>query len=282
MIKKTSIVALVLLVLGIGGSMLTLDTQMAQSEMLEEKVVDTNDYHNIDIHTDNTEITILPTNDESTKVELFGNDTKYDLAANVEENTLKINVKTNRDKIFSFDIFPKEIKLTVYIPRIHYENISVKSSNGRIDVKEIEGTEIQLNTDNGNIQLNSVQSETVRLETNNGKVEMSDIVAKLLKIDSYNGKIKMKDIEGEIVGATSNGKISLQTNYLEQPIDLQSDNGKIEIESRNKPKHAILDLKTHNGKVTVFGESDWDTKIGNGENIIKITTTNGNITISSP
>ncbi|WP_442961150.1 hypothetical protein [Pseudogracilibacillus sp. SO30301A] len=61
---------------------------------------------------------------------------------------------------------------------------------------------------------------------------------------------------------------------------MNTDNGRIDVQSNKEPTNAILDLKTDNGKVRVFGESNWVTVIGNGENIIKLTTDNGSITIS--
>ena len=57
-------------------------------------------------------------------------------------------------------------------------------------------------------------------------------------------------------------------------------NGKIEIKTDKKPTNAILDLKTDNGKVTVFGEENWDTVIGKGEHLIKLISKNGKISIT--
>lgn len=262
MIKRLSILALILLLVGIIGSLFTMKTQYNQAETLKEKVVEKTDFTNIDIYTNNAEIIVLPTKDETAKIELLGDPSRYELTSDVKDNTLKVNLKLKREKIFSFDLFSSVQSLTVHIPQKVYENIQVESNNGRIELGDLEGNEIEVLTDNG-------------------RIELTNIAANLVKAKTNNGRIKMENIGGEIVGESDNGKISFITESLDQPIELQTDNGQIDVQSKNQPTNAVLDLKTDNGKVRVFGESNWGTVIGNGENIIKLTTGNGNITISN-
>lgn len=259
MIKRISIIALILLVIGIIGSIFTINTQIDQAEILEKKMIHSSDFNNIELSTDNAVITLLPTDGE-TKVELSGNDSLHELEADVIDDTLKINVRT-RNKLISFDLFSKGLTLTVFVPKKEYENIHIKNNNGHIHVTDVEGNKIQA-------------------ETDNGRIELHNIFADVIKADTDNGKIDMKNIEGEIIGKTNNGRISLVTDDLNQSIDLHSDNGRVDIQSKNKPTNAVLDLNTENGRVSVFGKSNWDTVIGEGENIVKVKTSNGRITIS--
>lgn len=279
MIKKLSLLALVLLIIGIIGSIFTVNTQMKDAEMLEE-VIETKDFNDIEIYTNNAKIHLVPTDNEEAKVELFGNRPKYELTEKVEGNTLHVNVKAKRNKLFSFDIFPKSLALTVYVPQKIYDTVQIKSNNGRIHVSDLESSEIQVKTNNGSTHLNNVQGEKVSLQTNNGRIEAGNVTAKFVKAEADNGRIDLEHIDGEIVGETNNGRISLLTDDLDRHVELQTDNGRINIQSKNKPTNAVLDLKTHNGKITVFGSSDWDTVIGNGDNVIKLTSHNGRITIS--
>src|SRR5699024_9683792 len=125
-----------------------------------------------------------------------------------------------------------------------------------------------------------LEGNTVQAETDNGRIELQNIVAKIVKANSSNGRIDMENIEGEVFGKTNNGGILLATNHLNRPIELHSDNGKIEIQSKNKPENAVLDLKTKNGEISVYGKDDWDTVIGDGDNLIKVSSQNGRITIA--
>src|SRR5690625_4425892 len=262
MVRKVSFIALILFITVNIGTIFTINTQMKQAAKLEEKIVGTNAFNNITVDTKNGEITLLPTNDEKVKVELAGNDSRYELNTTVKNDTLNIYVKSEWNKIFSFDLFSKPLSLTVYIPEKEYDTIQVKSNNGQIHLTDIEGREIAV-------------------DTNNGKIGLENVVATLVKAETDNGSIRMENISGEIVGETNNGKIFIITEVLNWPLELHTDNGKIDVQSKNKPDNVIFDLQTHNGRVSVFGERDWETVIGNGDNLIKLTTKNGSITIEN-
>ena len=281
MIKRISIIGLILLVIGIIGTIFTVKSQLSGEEMLEEKAVDTNDFANIDIKTDNAEIIVLPVEDEKARVELLGNISRYNFSTEVEGDTLNVQVKTKLKKLIHFDIFSKSLSLTVLVPKKEYERIRVQSNNGLIEVTDLEGSEMQLATNNGSVHVKNVKGDTLMLDTDNGRIDMKNVDTKLANVSSNNGRIELENVQGEIIGNTDNGRISLLTEDLDRPIELSTMNGKIDVNSKNKPTNAMLDLKTHNGKIQVFGSSEWDNMIGNGENLIKISTDNGSITITN-
>lgn len=281
MIKRISIIGLILLVIGIIGTIFTVKSQLSGEETLEEKVVDTNDFANIDIKTDNAEIIVLPVEDEKARVELLSNVSRYNFSTEVEGDVLNVQVKTKRKKLIHFDIFSKPLSLTVLVPKKEYESIHVQSNNGLINISDLEGGDIQLETNNGRVHVDNVKGQTLTVDTDNGSVDMKNVDTKLVNVSSNNGRIELEGVQGEIIGKTDNGRISLLTEDLDRPINLRTTNGKIDVNSKNKPTNAMLDLKTHNGKIQVFGSSEWDNIIGNGENLVKISTDNGSITITN-
>lgn len=270
--------AVILLLVGSIGSIFTAKSQK-QGESLEE-FVEERSFNSIYLATDNSEIALIPTTAEKAKVELAGNQKGYVLTTDVVDHTLQVNLKQKRFKLFSFDLFSSKLYLTVYVPQKIYDTIQVESKNGSIKLTDLEGSDLKADTNNGRITLENIKSNSLSLESNNGQIEMNDIIATLIEADIHNGKIEMEKVEGEIAAKTNNGRITLATDNLDRPLDLHSDNGKIEIYSKEKPTNAILDIKVNNGKVRVFDEKDWDTVIGNGENTIKLKTNNGSITLS--
>ncbi|RKJ46031.1 hypothetical protein D7X33_34390 [Butyricicoccus sp. 1XD8-22] len=62
-------------------------------------------------------------------------------------------------------------------------------------------------------------------------------------------------------------------------MDLEADNGKITIYTKEAPENVSFELKTDNGHISVFGSEFFDTVVGNGENRIKLETDNGDINI---
>lgn len=194
--KRLSILALILLLVGIIGSLFTMKTQYNQAETLKEEVVEKTNFTNIDIYTNNAEIIVLPTKEETAKVELLGNHSRYELTSDVTDNTLKVHLKLKREKIFAFNLFSSVQSLTVHVPKKVYENIKIESNNGRIQLEDIDGEEIGVQTDNGRIELKNIAADLVKAKTSNGRIEM-------------------KNIDGEIVGESDNGKISFMTEDLD-------------------------------------------------------------------
>src|SRR5699024_10553167 len=94
-----------------------------------------------------------------------------------------------------------------------------------------------------------------------------------------NGKIKLADVDGQLVGRTNNGSISLIAQEIDRPIDFATDNGKILIQTEHEPTNAIIDIKIDNSKVEYFGESIWEDDIGDGEHVNKLETKNAKITL---
>ncbi|WP_249871491.1 DUF4097 family beta strand repeat-containing protein [Oceanobacillus saliphilus] len=259
-VKKLSIVAILLLLVGVIGSIFTFNLTEATNVMEESKEFVDKDFTDIDVVADNAEIEILPSDNTITTVTFGGNDSSYHFSADVKDDILSIKVKEKRLTFINFS-FSSPPKLKVYVPVKNYETLQIKGNNGKITVQ-------------------GMQSEDIDVQTNNGRIELKDIQSTRLSTDTDNGAILLEHVEGEIIGRTNNGRVKVTVEHLDRPIDIQTDNGRIEIETKTEPTNAILDMKVDNGSVTVFGNSNWDTVIGEGENLIKLKTNNGKIELT--
>lgn len=262
-VKKISIIALILLLVGVVGSILTFNLMESPTAISEEKVIDNNNITALDIHANNQTVKIISTKESTTKVELTGKGTKEskdELSVGVEGNTLAIQT-VNQRKFFHIDFFGTSLTLTVYLPEKVYESL-------------------QVDIDNGHFEADQLTIKDVDAKTNNGTIEMSNIAANLVKIESDNGKLILEDVDGEIVGETNNGSISLVTSDLDRPIELESDNGSIKVKSDKEPTNATLRVDTDNGKINIFDKYNGNAVIGDGDNLIKLSTDNGRITLT--
>ncbi|KAA0965765.1 DUF4097 domain-containing protein [Sporosarcina sp. ANT_H38] len=256
------IVALVLLV--VGGITLMFNTGDHFDNNAKEKVIEDQSFTNIEILTTNSAVEILPTKDSVTTVAYSGKtkkSSKLIFKADVKENTLSIQFKEKRRSFINFGFSSLDLKLIVKVPEKQYEMIQAESDNGRIKVENIQTKELALETDNGTIELNTIDATAVDIKTDNGAIILTQV-------------------DGTIIGRTDNGKISVVTNNLDRPIELTTDNGKIEIQTEKEPTNATIDVKTDNGRIDVFGHENKHTKFGNGQNLIKLRTDNGRITIT--
>ncbi len=259
-IKKISIIAVVLIAVGVIGTAISYrftDT----SAQFEEKTIDPESISTINIHADNADIEVKPNaNGSEIQVELVSSKNwKGDL--NVELNGDDLTIETQEgNKFFNIDIFNQTPKLYVHLPEKEFQTLQIRSVNGRLDVHHVTAAELRAETDNGRINLSAVSADDVY-------------------VSSVNGKINLNGVEGDIQGETDNGALYLKTTTIHRQIHMESINGKIEIESDEKPTNVLYDVRTTNGKVRIFGSSDWDIKVGDGDHQIKLTTVNGNIEV---
>ncbi|ALX48413.1 DUF4097 family beta strand repeat-containing protein [Lentibacillus amyloliquefaciens] len=260
--KRISIIALVLLVVGALGSLLTFQSLNDSTSVSEEETFSDNNITDIEISANNEEVEVMSTEDRATKVELTGTSSEeienY-LSADVEDETLSIELKDKRLFDF-FNFIGTNLTLKVYLPEKTYNSL-------------------QADIDNGSFQVEQLSINNVEGEVDNGHFDMKDIAAAMVNVEADNGAISLENIEGKINGDVNNGEIYLKTNNLDHPLTLESNNGDIEVETDQEPTNAVFDIKTNNGEATVFGSSNWNTVIGNGDNQIKLTTNNGNINV---
>lgn len=279
MLKKLVMVASVLLIIGIVGSLFNFKTLYSDKEMKEEKIIDTV-FDTINISVDSAKIELIPTNEKNAILEYRTNYSDYNFSSEVKNSTLEVHVDMNQKKLFRFDFFSKGSALKLYIPKKQYESLQIESDNGRIMIEGIDVKTADIRTDNGRIEINNMANDNLTVNSDNGRINLANVDASTVTTKSSNGKIVLNHVTGTLSSKTNNGSISLITEDLERSIDFKTDNGKIEIQTEKEPTNVIFDLKTDNGSIDVFNQSDWDTVIGNGDNTIKLETDNGKIIIT--
>lgn len=261
-IKRVSIIALLLLVVGGIGIAFTFNTENKSGNWsIQEETINSEEVMNIKVETDNLEIVILPTKEESIKLELEADHSQYDLITSIEGATLSIQANHKRIKLFNFDLFSFGSALTIHVPEKAYDSLQVENDNGRITL--------------ANLEVNNINAAT-----DNGRIELNNIISSMTVVKTSNGKIILDQVAGEVNGTTSNGSITFTTEHLDQRVDLKTNNGKIDLHTENEPTNVTFDVRVDNGTVRIFGESNWDTVIGKGDHLIKLETNNGKITVT--
>ncbi|MBS4201884.1 DUF4097 family beta strand repeat protein [Bacillus sp. FJAT-49732] len=281
-IKIIATAALFLLLVGIVGSIATFKSMYQSEQISNEKIIE-QDFSNIMIDSNNSKIEIYPSNDSKATVELSGKvakNLKYTFSADVKGDTLNVELKEKLRKLFNFDFFATSVTLKVYVPEKQYKSIESLSNNGYIKAEKLNTDEFIIETDNGRIQLKDINTSTISAKASNGMIDMNNIKATSVETKAANGKVNLNDVEGKIVVKVNNGRVSLTTNNLDRPIDIKSDNGEIIIKADKEPTNATIDVSVDNGIVDIFGQSNRNVVFGNGENMIKLVTHNGRITVN--
>ncbi|MFD1708862.1 DUF4097 domain-containing protein [Siminovitchia sediminis] len=281
LLKKLVIAASVLLVTGIIGSLVTLPSKMAAEDVTEVKNLPEGPFSNIKVHANNAKIELLPVSNHSATAELSGMDEKkYRFHADVKDDTLVIEVKDKRKLLFEMD-FMSDRSIKVLVPEKDYRLIELKSDNGRIETKSMTAKELTAETNNGKVKMDDVEALTVRAESDNGRIEARNIRSSSFQARTNNGRIELEDVEGTIRAGSNNGRVSLASEEIDRDIELTTDNGKIEIYTKEEPKNAAFHVSTGNGKIEIFDESYRGSVLhGKGDHTITLNSHNGDITVS--
>lgn len=189
---------------------------------------------------------------------LFSPDEPYfDFSAN--ENIITFNPKYNSNI---------SIKLDVSLPRKHYDEIILNSSNGKIDIQELNTNILKCITTNSSINIVNLNSKEIDLTTKNGKIQCKDISSDIIKTITTNSSIFLTDLRSlEMEAKTANGKI-IVNNIDGEKIILKTSNALIETENINCD---IIHLITSNGKI-ICNDIDM-----NRAKEVRLMTSNGSI-----
>ncbi len=131
--------------------------------------------------------------------------------------------------------------------------LNLKTSNGSINLAEIEGSNLDLQTSNGKILMENVTAERVDGKTSNGAVVLDRVDAPVLNVKTSNGKIEGELRSRDAYLKTSNGKIRLSLPCSEGGnYELLTSNGTIDLGVSDDPDNGYdLDLTTSMGRISV-------------------------------
>jgi len=138
-----------------------------------------------------------------------------------------------------------------------------------------------------NVFLNLPSSLSLDLESSNGDIEIQGTEANAV-LETSNGEITAKNHSGELSGLTSNGEIDVDIALPSQgECILKTSNGDITLSISNTTS-ATIEASTSNGEVEIKGLDVTETErkktkfmgtMGDGEGVIELQTSNGNIHI---
>lgn len=263
-LKKISLIAMFLIVIGVVGSLLTFHLVDKGGSVQEKKTFNQKNITAIEVDSDNARVEFVPSKDTVMKVELSGKGTKNDgkdFSAQVEGNTLLVSMQREDFQFFHFDLFTKSLTLKVTLPEKQYDSLVV-------------------NNDNGYVQIKDLNVKQLDAETNNGRVDLKNIVSSNVNVETDNGRLTLDDVSGKITGKTNNGRISIKTTDLDRSMQLETDNGRIEIKTEKEPTNVAFDVHVDNGHINILDKYEGNAVIGDGDNLIKLKTNNGRISVT--
>lgn len=281
--KKLSVLAGILILVGVIGGLLTYRA-IDPEPISKEKTINSNQVSKVNIDTDNTRVHVYSIKGDNIKVTLKGETSpniKRDFTTDVKNSTLFISYNEQQRSWVNFDIVSvlKPLSINVYLPEKQYSSLVISSNNGYVSVKKLRAADVSVRANNGRVELGDIDSESLNTNVHNGLTSIKNVAAKTVQAKGNNGKITLSNVEGSLEGETHNGSIALETEELDRDIDFKTHNGKITITTEKQPSDVQFNVSVDNGKVDILNKYDRNAVIGNGKNIIKLATHNGNISV---
>ncbi|MBO7407694.1 MAG: DUF4097 family beta strand repeat protein [Clostridia bacterium] len=197
-------------------------------------------FQNIDITTHIADITFKPSADGTARVTCF-EQTKIRHTVAVENGTLKIGAADERSVFERLSFFNKPMTITVYLPEIGFDNISIHTSTGDIRIDTLSAQELKLTTSTGDIAVNSVNcSGTLTATASTGDVLLDACTAAKIQIKTSTGDVRfdasdaadiaVKTSTGDVTGSLRTGKrFTVKTSTGDVSVPASTDGGNCEI-----------------------------------------------------
>ncbi|TWT25173.1 DUF4097 family beta strand repeat-containing protein [Planomicrobium sp. CPCC 101110] len=243
----------------------------------KEMVID-EEITNLEVNAENTDILLLPSENENTKLNVTGDSRNFSLNTHIQGKNLSIETE-NKTQAFGA-VLEKQPLLTVYLGQPHLLSLTLTSTNGDIRAGDIEAYEISAETSKGDVDFENMSMKYIIARTDDGKISMRKLEAHLIKAES-DGNLDMENIFGSLTGIASNGNIDIALDGVAYSMDLTAENGGIAIRSKEPPTDVRFEAQAENGEVDIMGENSNNLVYGDGIYLIKLAAADGDILFTS-
>ena len=257
--KKVSIIALLLIIIGIVGAILTNNGKQGQLPIEEIEITDLN-FSQIEILTYDANVELHPTNRATAYIEVAGYKTSKKLSVSVQDSLLFIKYNNKQIRLFNVNLFQKTEALKVFVPSEQYDHIKVSKHDGRLLIEKLD-------------------SDQLTISGKDGLITLKDITANKTSIKANDGVLELVEVSGGIKADMKDSIIKMQTMSLQSPVDLAARDGIIQVTVTDEPQNTMISTSIQDGLVSIFGERNSSKLFGNGDNKVNLKVNDGKITV---
>ncbi|WP_394120158.1 DUF4097 domain-containing protein [Planococcus donghaensis] len=251
----------------------TAGNERSENMIFEEEIRD------IFISAENADVTVLPSENGSTTIELSASSDDFNLSTSLEGTELTVKVSENSSFLNS-GLLDTSV-LTIHVPLVNSRTLDIQSGNGNLRISEIEPYEVSVYTGNGKIEIQNVSAKYFIADTGNGDIRVKESDAQMVKLSSANGNIRLENVYAfnDLLATSSNGSIDLQVSDLIYPVEFKASNGDITIQTDNKPMQGTIEATASNGTIDIFGDDSERITFDGTFPRLKVDTVNGDILV---
>lgn len=189
------------------------------------------DFKDIKIIADIADIELIPSEDAESRV-VCKEQKSANHSVTVEENTLRIQADNNKKWYEHIGINLHTPKITVYLAKGEYENLSLKTVTGNVSLNNIVATgKVEVEVDTGSVLLNDViTTGKIEVETDTGNVNFEACDAGEVFIETDTGNVTGSFLSDKVVFAeTDTGKVDVPRIIADEKCEITTDTGNIKI-----------------------------------------------------
>lgn len=252
-----------------------------------------NEINTIEIYNTSGTITIIPQDRKDIEAHLYGkvststSQAKPELNLEISNGKLMISSERKVKTIVGF--YSSNMNLDIYVPKTYNEFLSINSSSGDINIKDLKLKECNFELSSGSTTINNLNVERLNYKASSGDLEGKNLITKDSKIQLSSGEVDIEGFIGNLEGESTSGDVAIAYETFNNKVDYKASSGRITL---NLPKDAefFLDAEVSSGNikcdfpVTVQGERHEDILRGivkSDKNKITVKTSSGDIKIGS-
>lgn len=190
------------------------------------------DFKEISVDIANGKIEIYPSQDDQVRVECH---VKVYRQSSEEEakkeffDKFVFVIDQQRLRLIS-DLKTTSVNIVLYVPKQAYDSMSIRLFNGAFTGNHLEVIRLKVKTSNGKIDLKDVEFEDGDIQTANGAIQVNDVKGNKIEAETMNGRIYIDGRLKEIDARSVNGHVVLTTkNQHARKIEGRAVAGAVEI-----------------------------------------------------
>lgn len=266
------IIAVVLTLVGLiifGGTMTVLDWDFSKLSTVKYETNEytvNEEYKNISIVTDTSDIVFLPSEDSDTKV-ICEEQKKARHSVSVDASgALTVEINDTRKWYERIGISFTSPKITVYLPAGEYGALSMRSITGDANIpSDFSFESIAISAGTGDISCFASASGEMSIKTTTGDIRIENANATALSLSVSTGDVKLTGISCQNLSASaSTGDITLSSVVASEKLTLKTSTGSVRFSASDA---SAISVNTGTGDVTgtLLSEKNFITNTSTGD-----------------
>lgn len=258
MLKKITILGLILFAVGAIGSLTLFGTVGFSSNLIEidqKSDIDAKDIMKLEVTTDIVDLIFVPHESDTISVRLFGKVPKKEqdnyqiITETTEREGLSIAIKSKDHTHFGFNISFPDAEIS--LPNRIYDQMVIRSNTGDIEFEDLESKNLVIVSETGDITFRRFGGERAELKTVTGEIKFNEIEANITEITTFTGDVKFTGLNSDTTISTSTGDIEGYLHEMKHPLYIRTETGDADITYKESPNGVALDFQSFTGRADI-------------------------------